>query len=108
VLNNIRNNAEEKFEKIFMEVKEKCILLDIEITLPRVTNIQKNRFNEKTTCPNDYYKISLFIPFLDNFIRQLHDRFIVHKYLIVNFWCFLPNNNLPDKEEILKFGKNVL
>jgi hypothetical protein len=80
VLKNIRNNVDEGFEQIFMEVKEKCIShidislyvygmsLDIEITLPRVSNIQENRFNVKTTRPNDYYEISLFIPFIDNFI----------------------------------------
>jgi hypothetical protein len=73
VLKNIRNNADEEFKKILMEMKKKYMSLDIEITLPRVTNIQKNRFNVKPTCPNDdYHKISLFIPFLDNFIKQLH------------------------------------
>ena len=75
---------------------------DIEITLSRFTNIQKNRFNVKTNCPNDYYKISLFISFLDNFISQIHDRFIAHKSLIANLCCLLPNNNFPDKEENIK------
>jgi hypothetical protein len=42
VLKNIKNNANEEFEKIFMEVKEKCTSLDIEITLPHVTNTEKN------------------------------------------------------------------
>jgi hypothetical protein len=28
--------------------------------------------------------------------------FIVHKYLIAEFWCFLPNNNSSDKEENIK------
>lgn len=102
VLKNIRNNADEDFKKLFLKVKEKCMSLDIEITLPRLTNIQKNRFNVKTTCSNEYYKISLFIPFLDNFISQLHDRFIEHKSLITNFCCLLPNNNLPNREENIK------
>ncbi|CAI6362318.1 unnamed protein product [Macrosiphum euphorbiae] len=102
VLKNIRNNADEDFKKLFLKVKEKCMSLDIEITLPRLTNIQKNRFNVKTPCPNEYYKISLFIPFLDNFISQLHDRFIAQKSLITNFCCLLPNNNLPNREENIK------
>jgi len=76
--------------------------MDIKITLPRLTKIQKNLFNVKITCPNNYYKISLFISFLDNFIRQLHDKFIAHKSLIANCWCLLPNNNLPDEEENIK------
>jgi hypothetical protein len=86
-----------------MEVKEKCMSLDIEITLPRVISTKIFFFfNIKTTYRNDYYKISLLIPFLVNFIRQIHNKFIVHKYLIANFCCLLPNNNLPDKEENTK------
>lgn len=50
-------------KKLLIDVKEKYISLDIEINLPRLINIWKNRFNVKTTCPNNYYKMSLFILF---------------------------------------------
>lgn len=44
-------------------------------------------------------RISMYIPFLDHFIKQLNDRFIAHKMLIANFYCILPNNSSVGNEE---------
>jgi hypothetical protein len=49
----------------------------------------------------------LFIPFLDNFVRQLYDRFIEHKYLIASFWCLLPNKEENIKSLAKKYCENL-
>lgn len=103
IINNLRHNSDEEFKKIFEEVEIKCLTLDIEILLPRLVNMQKNRCNVKTTSPVDYYRISMYTSFLENFIKQLNDRFIAHKTLLANFYCILPNNkSVGNGEEHIK------
>jgi hypothetical protein len=69
IIENIRKNAENEFKSIFDEVKTKCDALNIEISLPCKTNVQKNRCNVQENSPEDYFRISLFIPFIDSFIN---------------------------------------
>lgn len=71
IIEIIRKNAESEFKCIFDEVKTKCDALNIEISLPRRINVQKNRCNVQENSPEDYFRISLFIPFIDSFINEL-------------------------------------
>jgi len=46
---------------------------------------KKNRMNIKTDDPKKYYRISIFIPYIDSFINQLKTRFIDHKIILNGF-----------------------
>lgn len=55
--------------------------LDIEITLKRIIKKQKNRANPITDGElnlETYYRITVFLPYLDYFITELQERFLSH------------------------------
>jgi hypothetical protein len=50
----------------------------------------------------DYYKISLFISFIDHFLNQSNDRFLSHRSIIENVNVILPSSNSIQYEEKIK------
>ncbi|KAL4134796.1 hypothetical protein QTP88_006508 [Uroleucon formosanum] len=102
IIENIRKNAESEFKSIFDEVKTKCNSLNIEISLPRKINVQKNRCNVQENSVEDYFRISLFIPFIDSFINELNERFLSHKTMLKNFTFFLSSSNGKFDEDNIK------
>jgi hypothetical protein len=49
--------------------------MDVEPTIPRRTSRQVHRSNVSTDDPEEYYRISVGIEFLDHLISSLKDRF---------------------------------
>jgi hypothetical protein len=49
--------------------------------------------------PTKYYKVSIFILFFDNFIEQLHGRFLEHRAQLKSFNCLLPKTSKQISEE---------
>lgn len=97
-----KNNAESEFKSIFDKVKTKCDILNIEISLLRRTNVQKNCCNVQENFPEDYFRISLFILFIDSFINELNERFLYYKTMLKNFTCLLPFSNDEFEEDNIK------
>ena len=52
--------------------------------------------------PEDYYRIPLFIPFIDHFLNQLNDGFLIHRSIIEHFNVILPSFNSIQYEEKIK------
>lgn len=78
VLNHFKNSRENDdvvFADIWLKVQSLAEVLDIEITMPRLTARQTNRSNIVVADPSDYYRISIFLPWLDDFIGQMTERF---------------------------------
>ncbi|KAL5240251.1 hypothetical protein ACI65C_007661 [Semiaphis heraclei] len=98
-IKQIRDNANAEFEKIFKEVEDVCSSFDITVSVPRTTSRQKNRSNVMNNNPIEYYRISTFIPFLDNFLEQLHGRFLEHRAKLKSFNCLLPKTSKQISEE---------
>ena len=71
-----RANAEELFKKnIFTKIiklSEKC---EIELSTPLQCHQQRYRSNPGLTDPEDYFRITIFIPYLDGLIQSLKLRF---------------------------------
>ncbi|XP_060849735.1 52 kDa repressor of the inhibitor of the protein kinase-like [Rhopalosiphum padi] len=57
----------------------------------RIVARQQNRVNIVTNCPKTYFRIAIAIPFFDDFIRQLKERFTNHKKIISSLCFLLPN-----------------
>lgn len=57
---------------------------------------QKHRSIYLTDNPEKYFKISIFLRFLDNLVQQLNDRFINHKTIIAGFYFLILSQNLMD------------
>lgn len=54
-------------------------VVGIEMCGKRITNRQKHRPNPSTHLNiEDFYKVTVFIPYLDYFINQLQERFLSH------------------------------
>lgn len=57
-------------------------IIDVEIQRKQVSKNQNHRanhnFNDQNQRLEDYYRISVFVPYIDYFISQLELRFIAH------------------------------
>lgn len=93
ILTDIRNNAVEEFKSIFNNVMQMCEEFGIDICIPRRAGRQTQRCNIMTNTPEEYYRISIFITFLDSVTNQIHDRLLKHKTILESFMCLLPNKS---------------
>jgi hypothetical protein len=50
-----------------------------------------------TDSAESYYRVSLYIPFLDSFNQQLNDRFLAHKSILSNFLCLVKDKENSDE-----------
>lgn len=75
VLKETRKNADTAFQKLFLDINECHHALDISVLIPRRAARQINRCNVETNDPEVYYRISIFIPLLDNIIEDIEFRF---------------------------------
>jgi hypothetical protein len=99
IIKQLRLNDKSKFKIIFNNVKSKFDALNIEISIPRTTSKQKNRCNIQVDLLEDYYKIFLFIPFIDHFLNQLNYRFLSHRSIVENVNVILPSSISIQYEE---------
>lgn len=67
----------------------------IQIVLPRHIKYQPNRINIQSNTPENYFRISIFIPFLDIFISEIKCRFIDHKTTLSGFVVYSQKLLLP-------------
>jgi len=104
-INSVRNNVDEEFLKCFEELQKKSNDLDFEIKIPRITKRHTYSQNTPDNTVQDYFKVFLFIPFLDSFISQLNDRFINHNEIIQGFQLLFPIAPLTEQQE--KLIKNL-
>ncbi|XP_025406722.1 uncharacterized protein LOC112680748 [Sipha flava] len=99
-LMSIRKNVSIEFNKLYNDPNERLNDFEIKIEIPRLAKRQKHRINISINDPEEYFKIALFIPFLDSYIQQLNDRFINHKNIISGFQMLM--NSSTFNEERLK------
>lgn len=100
-LQSLRQNAEHEFSAIFKCAESVAQDLEVEIKTPRVCGKQRNRSNilalvGSNDPPNteSYYRVNVFVPFLDFFINQLKERFEKHESVFLGFQClFEPFND---------------
>ncbi|CAN7942376.1 unnamed protein product [Ixodes hexagonus] len=65
---------------------------NMEIRTPRVTSRQRHRQNIPAIDAEDYFRLSLFLPFLDHLITQLDDRFEKYRSTLELLSSLLPEN----------------
>lgn len=75
VISSHRTAVDTVIDEILDEAKEIANSIDIELDMPRLTQRQQHRSNQPASNPNDYWKISLLIPYLDSLISSLANRF---------------------------------
>ncbi|XP_060873994.1 52 kDa repressor of the inhibitor of the protein kinase-like [Metopolophium dirhodum] len=98
-IQEIRENCDVEFQQLFLSVITLCEKFDITVSLPRQC---------QSDNPEYFLRVSVFIPFIDNFLDQLNDRLISHRIVLNNFDCILPKIEMKISEEIKgKFNQLV-
>lgn len=109
MLSTMRTNAEEELFLIYTETINMVTAYGIEPQLPRRVGTQKYRLNLQAADPKDYYRAVLFIPYLDEVIASMKDRFTGHESVVKNVYNIVPSQvvNVPSEEfnNIIEFYK---
>lgn len=108
-IQTMRQNTDAVFSVIFKNLEEKSECLHIQICIPRTCKRQINRCNIISKSPEEYFKISIFIPFLDYFLDKINSRFIEHKLVLKGFKMLFKNeldNNNNDILQLIDFYKD--
>nr|XP_042903969.1 zinc finger MYM-type protein 1-like [Parasteatoda tepidariorum] len=89
---NKRKNAEYEFQKLYLELLNTFTSLDLDVKLPRLASYQNHPGNIKNqnTDPEQYFRQSIYIPFLDCFAAQLIERFSKHEDTLASLNKVLP------------------
>jgi len=76
--------------------------------MPRLAKRQKYRDNIPTKDPEEYFKITLFLPLLDSFVQQLNDRFVNHQNIISGFQMLVKSSEFDEEtlRELVEFYAN--
>lgn len=109
IFGDMRRQANKKFHDLFLDVEKVACQIGTEITVPRVINKQLHRDNYMCDSAEDFYRLSIYIPFLDNIMAQLERRFLKHKALLKKIQNILPSMiTVLKEEEIIETVDNIL
>jgi hypothetical protein len=92
IFSKCRENVDTEFSNIFKSSEDLANIIDVELRMPRLCKQQKNRSNYSTNNVEDYYRISIFIPLLDNVIDNLKTRFSQNILELFQLSFFLSSN----------------
>ncbi|KAL4082395.1 hypothetical protein QTP88_029993 [Uroleucon formosanum] len=115
ILKKKRENSSNCFNKIFKTAENQMANLGISIGInkPRLSEVMKNRENPQTQSVEEYFRITLFIPFLDNLLYDLESRFDEDLMSVFDLDVVLPNivktkSIFDDKLKLENKIKNVI
>lgn len=99
-----RQEAATQFKQIMQTVREVTSCINIEITVPRQASRQCHRQNyQMAKDPEEYYRFSLFIPYLESLISSLEIRFSENNAMINDILKLHPAN--MKRLNSLEFGE---
>jgi len=86
-----RVNAASTFEELFAKAEKLAAEIGEEIKKNRIAKRQTQRANYDSQLPVDYFRQSIYIPFLDHYISQLDLRFLKHKATLSKVQNVIPH-----------------
>jgi len=92
VIGDMRSNADTVFGDLFASVSQLAADIDVELVQPRLTKRQINRCNVVAESDEAYFRIAIFVPFIESFCGHLTDRLLMHRNVLSDFMCLLPCN----------------
>lgn len=95
-INSFRENADTIFEKLFLVVCGLCEKHNIPMVKPRTIRKQINRANTPADSPKEYFRRAIFVPFLDETLTALNDKFIAQKETLKPFQYLLREHSDSD------------
>lgn len=70
-----RSDSTHFFKGIMESVADVATKLDLEITIPRLSSRQSHRPNYPSATPEEFYRVAVYLPYLDSVISSLKHRF---------------------------------
>lgn len=107
-LMTIRENATIVFNELFKKIESKSKEMDVDIKIPRLAKRQKHRCNIAMSTPEEYYRVGIFIPFIESIIDQLNVRFNNHREVISGFQALIDYNIKTDLHQLINFYQNYI
>lgn len=102
VLQEHRTNAQGIVDGLLFSIQENTANLGIEMSVPRIVSRQTHRSNPPFSSPAEYWKRSIYIPYIDSLISSLDRRFNEENRPAFAIHCLHPSNMLSLKLEELK------
>lgn len=90
-LATIRNNIDGFCKRVFEHSKRIAETSGIIISMPRISKRQQHRQNPEFTSIEDYFKITVAIPFIDYIISDISSRFNNHSKRVASLENILPS-----------------
>lgn len=92
ILNRKRKESEVKFASIYDEIQSLAEELDIDLKIPRIVGKQMHRANYPSNNPIDYYRLSVYIPLVENVTEDLKLRFSYNTISVYDLLVLCPDN----------------
>ena len=91
LLHKMREDSTSGFADMVQQAEA---LLDEPLRPPRICGTHRHRNSRVTVAESaeDYYRRTVYIPFLDNIIAQFNERFLSHKNTAVRLNALLPGH----------------
>ena len=99
-LQNSREKSEERFAVLMKLIQDTIAPLKLEITAPRTVRKSTYRANPNVSSVEDYFRVTVYIPFLENLLEQMKFRFNEKTLSAGIFDSLLPANCV--KEGVLE------
>lgn len=98
LLKSMRADSFLKFKILFATAQQIAEEIGGVLQVPRVTERQVHRENYQCLSAEDFFRVTVFIPFIDHFISQLEFRFLKHKGTLSKIQNILPNEIVHHNE----------
>lgn len=95
-----REDIEKIFHDIFKTAESMLTSVNEVVSIPRINKKQTNRVNVSGQTPEEYYRVAIAIPFIDDFLSQINSRFLQHKETFTSLTKLLPKNLRNDTDLI--------
>ena len=86
----IRRTADEVFKKVYRSVCQMGDIVGKVPGMPKVRSRQTHRGNVQADSPEEYWRKTVFIPFVDGVLTQLHSSFSERSKEVFQGFALLP------------------
>ena len=102
---HLRENVDAEHSRVYAKAKKLAADVGSKEEMPRVVSGRQTRANPSVSCPTDYWRVTITIPFLDSIIIELESRFSPEKRAHYELCSLIPqvvkNKELTELSGIL-------
>lgn len=108
----MRKSGDEEFHTLYKKAEDIANKLGVPVHGPRTVGTQRYRSNVESKTPEEYYRRTVFYPYLDEILASLKERFSNHRYLLKGLDSLIPvkivSKTFSDLQPALEFYKDDL